>query len=799
MSRRVGYLVLSVVVLAMGGVLVCQVGVFDPRARSDAEIARLVATAYAPDARYAGLEITDPYDDTQFPPEIAAPTFRWRDEQSGADLWLVTAARQEGEESIEQLCRERHWTPSAEQWQRIKEWSRERDQSVVVLGVSQTAVEQVLSAGRVSLRTSTDEVGAPIFYREVNLPFIDAVKDPSRIRWRFGEISSPEQPRIVLENLPVCGNCHSFSADGAVMGMDVDYANDKGSYVLAPVEREMVLDEEKIITWAAFQRRDGTPTFGLLSQVSPNGRYVVSTVKDQSVFVPTPDLTFSQLFFPIQGILVIYDRVTGTFRPLPGADDPELVQSNPTWSPDGKYIVFARSKVHRLRNQGERRSLLLTPEDCAEFLEEGKTFQFDLYRVPFNDGDGGQAEPLKGASQNGMSNYFARYSPNGKWIVFCKAASFMLLQPDSELYIVPAAGGEAERLQCNTRRMNSWHSWSPNSKWLVFSSKANTPYTQLFLTHIDEQGRSSPPVLLSHFTSGDRAANIPEFVNVPIDALVSIRERFVDDYSFVRSGSENLKYGDPQAAERLFRKALELNPDNPTAHNNLGTVLAEKGAWEEAKLHFTRAIACDPRQRDAHYNLGSVLTRLGRTEEALASYREAVRLDPDYFPAQLGLGAVLMQAGKLTEATRHLSDAVRLAPRDATAQYQLGLAWHGQGKQEQAASCYERAVMLQPDYVPALIALASIRALTRDARLRDHRQAVQLAERACEATHYQDPMVLDALAGVYAAAGRMSDAVAAAQLALRIARASGARDLAESIAGNLERYEHQASSDKSGS
>ena len=67
----------------------------------------------------------------------------------------------------------------------------------------------------------------------------------------------------------------------------------------------------------------------------------------------------------------------------------------------------------------------------------------------------------------------------------------MLLQPDSELYIIPAGGGAARRLQCNTSRMNSWHSWSPNSRWLVFSSKAESPYTQLFLTHIDEQGESS--------------------------------------------------------------------------------------------------------------------------------------------------------------------------------------------------------------------------------------------------------------------------------------------------------------------
>ena len=45
-----------------------------------------------------------------------------------------------------------------------------------------------------------------------------------------------------------------------------------------------------------------------------------------------------------------------------------------------------------------------------------------------------------------------------------------------------------------------WHSWSSNGRWLVFSSKANTAYTQLFLTHIDANGESTPPVVLERFT-----------------------------------------------------------------------------------------------------------------------------------------------------------------------------------------------------------------------------------------------------------------------------------------------------------
>jgi hypothetical protein len=195
--------------------------------------------------------------------------------------------------------------------------------------------------------------------------------------------------------------------------------------------------------------------------MSPNDEFVLSTVKDVSLFVPSPHLAFSQLFFPIKGILCVYDRNAGTFAALPGADDPQFVQSNPSWSPDGKYIVFAKARAYKLKNISGPRKALLTPEECKEFLEEGRQFLFDLYRIPFNDGKGGRPEPIEGAFNNGMSNYFAKYLPDGKWIVFCKAETYMLLQPDSELCIIPAEGGKARRLRANTNRMNSWHSFGP--------------------------------------------------------------------------------------------------------------------------------------------------------------------------------------------------------------------------------------------------------------------------------------------------------------------------------------------------
>jgi len=405
-----------------------------------------ILAKYRDDAKYDSLTIDYPLDETLFPPEIVPPLFHWKDSSSKPTTWLITFKFQDGKPGMNFLAREPQWAPETEQWEAIKKRSMEKDAEVTILGFVRGITTRILSAGHITIKTSKDHVGAPVFYREVNLPFIDAVKDPSHIRWRFGTISS-QQPPIVLDNLPVCGNCHSFSQDGKILGLDVDYANDKGSYAIAPVSEQMVLAKDKIITWSDYKRDDGQDTFGLLSQVSPDGRFVISTVKDKSVFVPRSDLAFSQLFFPFKGILAVYDRQTNTFQSLPGADDPQYVQSNPAWRPDGKYVVFARAKAYDLKRPSASGKVLLSPEDCEEFLKEGKPFLFNLYRIPFNDGKGGTPEPIQGASNNGMSNYFAKYSPDGKWIIFCKAKSYMLLQPDSELYIIPAEGGKARRLR----------------------------------------------------------------------------------------------------------------------------------------------------------------------------------------------------------------------------------------------------------------------------------------------------------------------------------------------------------------
>ncbi len=735
------------------------------RASSTAEI---VAAA---DSAAAQLQITYPQEGALFPPEIVAPTFLWEDKTGGADRWNVVVRDDSGADVLREVVDAPRWRPSEEGWKQIKQRSAERDAEVIVAGANHAAPGSVLSSGRVRIRTSKDPVGDSLFYREVPLPFLTAVQDPSKIRWRYGTVDQESGPPIVLQNLPVCGNCHSFADNGSVLGLDVDYGNDKGAYGIMPVSNHMVMDDEKIITWADYKREDGELTFGLLSRVSPTGRYVISTVKDRSVFVAIPDLMISQLFFPIKGILVVYDRDTKTYAALPGADDPQYVQTNAAWSPDGKEIVFARTKAHRSERLEQRNAALVDEKDVPEFTVEKQPFRYDLYRIPFNDGKGGTPQPIAGASSNGMSNYFPKYSPDGKWIVFTKSKSYMLLQLDSELWIVPTAGGEARRLRHNTPRMNSWHSWSSNSRWLVFSSKVNGPYTQLFLTHIDDDGNDSPPVLLERFTSPDRAANIPEFVNLPGDAIADIREQFLDAYSFLRAGMANAHTGDHTGAERAFRRGLEIAPEHvelrnslgwslfqdgrtaeavaeykralaakpshAKAHNNLALALVELGELEEAAGHFQASLAIEPKA-EIYSDLGFIKGQLGNSQEALADYQKALDLDPTCASAHFNLAVSFVRAGAFADAETHYRRAL---PGRPTAETHNGLGYvlAQQGREDEAVAEFREAIAVDATFTPAYNNLAG--ALEEQGKLED------------AAEYYRRSLAMKPSAAVYKALG----------------------------------------------
>ena len=144
-------------------------------------------------------------------------------------------------------------------------------------------------------------------------------------------------------------------------------------------------------------------------------------------------------------------------------------------------------------------------------------------------------------------------------------------------------------MKSNTPLMNSWHSFSPNGRWLVFSSKSRSPYTQMFLTHLDEAGNDTPAILIENSTAANRAVNIPEFVNISAGGMLKIDAPATDFYRQFDVAADLAKKGKFVEALPEWRKALELSPDDPRAHNNFGISLDGAGRPEEAIAQYRQS------------------------------------------------------------------------------------------------------------------------------------------------------------------------------------------------------------------
>lgn len=467
------------------------------------------------------LSISHPLDNALFPADMASPVVSWKDDTPGAVSWL--AGIEAG--SLEPVCVQtdnREWYPEKDDWEKIKAASINAPARVTVIGLDESGWP--LSCGRAVFSTSPDPVKDAVLWRQVGPELTTSPRIYSQLKWRLGDVSSYGKPRVIMENLTVCASCHMVTPDGKTFSMEIDYQGDKGAQAVTPISPDMELSDLDFMFWSDFPRpKEFGRALGLFGKLSPKGDYVVATVHEKLLGVSTSVERYSQLFLVTRGKIGLYSTRTEDFRLLPGADRDDLIQTDPSWSPDQSELVFAAAPVDESIVEAVEAGEVPNGTETIHRLNEKYEIKYGLYRLPFNQGRGGSPEPLAGACDKGFSNYFARYSPDGKWIVFTRSDTGIMLQPGSRLFIVPAGGGEAREMNCNLAEFNSWHSWSSNGRWLLFSSKANTQYTEIFLTHVDEQGVDSVPVLVSRFKEKGYAANVPEFVNIKPDSLTEIR------------------------------------------------------------------------------------------------------------------------------------------------------------------------------------------------------------------------------------------------------------------------------------
>jgi predicted O-linked N-acetylglucosamine transferase (SPINDLY family) len=220
--------------------------------------------------------------------------------------------------------------------------------------------------------------------------------------------------------------------------------------------------------------------------------------------------------------------------------------------------------------------------------------------------------------------------------------------------------------------------------------------------------------------------------------------------------------GNSEAAARLLKRALLVDPQSVAAHCDLAIVLIVLRRLDEALAGCDRAIAIKPDFAGAHYHRGNVLIGLRRFADAVASFDQTIALDPHHADALNNKGNALHELGNFADAVESYNRAITLKPGHVLALANRGAAFKELGQAGDAIADFDSALALAPDQViswnnrgGALLSLGR-----RDEALASYDRALSINPNLPEAWLGR--------ANVLLLKARVADALAACQNALAI-------------------------------
>lgn len=159
----------------------------------------------------------------------------------------------------------------------------------------------------------------------------------------------------------------------------------------------------------------------------------------------------------------------------------------------------------------------------------------------------------------------------------------------------------------------------------------------------------------------------------------------------LRNGTEAMRAGKFDEAERWFQAAVKMAPDNPDASMAFGVAELRLGKPEAASESLSRAVTIEPDLEGANLFLGIAYTQMHRVPEAVAALQRAIDLDPKNAQADMWLGVVELQDGHPEKATAPLDRAAELAPDDLNI-----LEYRGKAHSDVSFASYARMAAIDP-------------------------------------------------------------------------------------------------------
>ncbi|MFN0105849.1 MAG: tetratricopeptide repeat protein [Bryobacteraceae bacterium] len=169
-------------------------------------------------------------------------------------------------------------------------------------------------------------------------------------------------------------------------------------------------------------------------------------------------------------------------------------------------------------------------------------------------------------------------------------------------------------------------------------------------------------------------------------------------YGYRMFGGDIAALGGGLSERQNFKRQLELatiNPRDADAHYQLGLIYVQRRLPAEAEERFRRALEIDPNEPDALFQLGRLLRQQeGRGEEARQLLERGAALDPKLSSHEVWreLGAIALSAGRLDEALKHLSHYAAVREYDPEGLVLYGQALNAAQRPAEAKAAFEQAI-----------------------------------------------------------------------------------------------------------
>src|SRR5437667_1244136 len=191
-------------------------------------------------------------------------------------------------------------------------------------------------------------------------------------------------------------------------------------------------------------------------------------------------------------------------------------------------------------------------------------------------------------------------------------------------------------------------------------------------------------------------------------------------------------------ARRYALKALELDDTLPEAHTSLAWVqFAYDWDWAAAERSYRRALELNPGYATGHHWYSFVLLVTGQADQALVEAHTALELDPSSLSIRRGLGWLYYYTRRYESAVYHLRRAIAMNPTSEDTYRILGLVLTQQGAYDEAERAFREAITLSPELSYAPAGAAHVLAL-RGRRREAEALLAQLEARARD--HYVSPV-----------------------------------------------------------